>query len=137
MKIAGMILATMGLTLLTSSCVSQREFDEYKAQTDAKLASTDTQLASQSKWIDVLDCESKVDLLSDVLHDEGDTTRRDEGDPTRRDEGDTTRREQSCEEELGELVPEGHDDCATAYLQCVDTQPKDVCTTEYGNCTNP
>lgn len=106
-------VSTIFAVLMSSSCVTQKDFDELVKQVNYQH--------------EILACESQVDAYEDRLgSDEPDVTRRDEPLGTRRDEPTGTRRDlKNCEAEFDRVV--GGTEATDNYKMC---QPKLVVCVE-------
>lgn len=128
MKTSGIFLALIIASIFSlSSCVTQQEFDEFKAEQEELRNQMTARMDSADIFDEALSCESRMDAYQE-------TTGSDEPIGTRRDEPIGTRRDECIDEfndVFGPLIAECRDemqlcvdkplpveDCNACYMQC-------------------
>lgn len=128
MKTSGLFFLLMiSIIFVATGCVTQQEFDEYKAEQEELRDQMTARLNNGDVYDEALSCENRIDAYQA-------TTGSDEPIGTRRDEPIGTRRDECVTEfnaVFGPLIAE----CRDEMVACIDKPlPVEDCNACYRSC---
>lgn len=127
MRTSGLFLAALIAAIsMASGCVSQQEFDEYKAEQEELRDQMNARMDNADVYDQALACESRMDAYQA-------TTGSDEPIGTRRDEPIGTRRDE-CIDDFDDIFGPLISECRDEMVACVGILPVEDCNACYADC---